>query len=118
MKTKPMSPSAHGIADYAFGLASLTVPALLGANKNTTRLYQAIGVEVLLYGALTDYRFALKRLLPLHMHRNIDVLNLAGIALLSACEQIKSDKRIFRFNLALLSVGLVSVLLTDWSNKR
>ena len=112
-----MSPSAHGIADYAFGLAALTVPALLGANKKTTQLYGAIGVEVLLYGALTNYRFAIKRLLPLHIHRNIDVVNLAGIALLGACEQIKTDKKIFRFNLALLGVGLVSVLLTDWNKK-
>ena len=117
-KTKPISPDLHGLADYAFALASATVPTVLGTEKKTIKLYQMIALQVFLYGAFSEHQFAIKRLIPLDIHRKIDLVNLAGIALLSANKKIRNDKNTLAFNLALLGVGLVNVWLTDWSGSK
>ena len=115
---KPISPANHGLLDYAFGLALLSVPALLGAEKKTVRLYGLIALEVFLYGALTKHKFAIKHLIPLKTHFGIDVINLATMALLSKKDDVKNHKNTLRFNLAMLGIGLTNVLLTDWKDKR
>jgi hypothetical protein len=114
---KPISIDQHGLVDYAFGFASATVPSLLGADKKTIRLYQMIAMQVFLYGALSKHRFALKPLITPDVHLKIDLVNLTGIALLSSYRKIRKDKKMLSFNLALLGIGLVNVLLTDWSGK-
>ena len=115
---KPLSPANHGLLDYAVGLAMLSVPVLLGAEKKIVRLYGLLALEIFLYGALTKHKFALKPLIPLKTHYGIDLVNIATMALLSKKDGIKNHKSTFRFNLAMLGIGLANVLLTDWKNKR
>jgi hypothetical protein len=114
---KPISLDQHGLADYAFALASATVPTLIGANKKAITLYQMIAIQVFLYGTLSKHKFALKPLISPETHRKIDIINLAGIALLSGYKKIRKDKKALPFNLALLGIGIANVLLTDWSGK-
>jgi hypothetical protein len=114
---KPISIDQHNLVDYAFAVASATVPTLIGADKKAVRLYQMIALQVFLYGALTEHRYALKPLISPETHRKIDLVNLTGIALLCGYRKVRKDKKLLSFNLALLGIGLVSVLLTDWSGK-
>jgi hypothetical protein len=118
MKNKPITPAIHGLGDYAFAIALLTMPGSLTANRKTAQLYRLIALEVLLYGALTKHRFALKPLISLNTHRNIDVGNLAGMALLNAVPGIRKNKQLLSFHLVMLGLGLANVLFTDWKSKR
>ena len=117
MKYKPITPAMHGLGDYAFAIALLTVPALLNANKKTVQLYRLIALEVLLYGTLSKHRFAIKPLIPLHIHRNIDIGNVVGMALLNSYSKIRNNKQVFSFNLTMLGTALVNVCFTDWKRK-
>ncbi|MEJ7557950.1 MAG: hypothetical protein WKF66_06545 [Pedobacter sp.] len=114
---KPISIDQHGLLDYAFGIAAATVPTLIGADKKVIRLYQGVAVQVLLYGALSKHRYALKPLIPSNIHLAIDIANLTGIALLSGYRKIRKDKNSLSFNLALLGIGLANVVLTNWTGK-
>ena len=117
MNIRKISPAIHGVADYGFALLSLTVPTLLGASKKTKKLYVLIALEVFLYGALTKHKYAIKGLISPNLHNKIDLSNLIGLALLSANKQIRRDKNIFVFNLALVALGLANVLVTDWKDE-
>jgi hypothetical protein len=114
---KPLTPDMHGLADYAFAVAAATVPTLLDADKKVIRIYQIVAGGVFLYGGLSKHRYALKPVIPMDAHRKIDLANLTGIALLSSYKKIRKDNKSLAFNLALLGIGIVNVMLTDWNNK-
>jgi hypothetical protein len=114
MKLKPITPAMHGLVDYAYATALLTVPGLIGCDRKTVRLYQGIAVEVFLYGALTKHRYALMPRIPMKAHRIIDVANLSTLSLLTAYKRIRRNPKAVAFNLGMVALGVTTVLLTQW----
>jgi hypothetical protein len=117
MKYKLITPAMHGLGDYAFAIALLTVPRLLNVNKKTVQLYRLIALEVLLYGTLSKYRFAVKPLIPLSIHRNIDIGNVAGMVLMNTCRRIRSNKQVLLFHMGMVGMALINVCFTDWKKE-
>jgi hypothetical protein len=117
MKNKPITAGAHGLTDYAFGLALLTVPKMLGSDKRTVQIYQAMAGQIFLYSALTKQPYALKQVLSLPTHKKIDILNLATLALFSAYKGVRANKNTLAFNIGMTVLGMVTVCLTDWKKQ-
>jgi hypothetical protein len=117
MNTKPISPKIHGLIDYAFALALLVVPELIGSQKKTRLLYKIIAGEVFLYSALSKHPYALKPLIPFRIHKKIDMVNLSGLALLGAYKGIHKHKPTLLFHAGMTVLGITTVLLTNWDNQ-
>jgi hypothetical protein len=117
MKRKPISPGVHSLTDYAFGIALMTVPALLNADKKTVLIYRALAMQILLYGGLTKQPYAIKPIIPLSLHRKIDIGNLAGLALLTGLAGIHKRKGVLGFHLGMTTLGLLNVVFTNWKNR-
>ena len=71
---KPISPKLHGIIDY------LTVPLLLAAGPlfqfggRAAQITSTVAGAVLVYSAATKYPPGLVKMIPLNIHRMIDVV--------------------------------------------
>ncbi|MCM2323567.1 MAG: hypothetical protein NDJ90_09940 [Oligoflexia bacterium] len=79
-----LSIRTHNILDYVIGVFLFFCPALFGfagidAARNT---FVALGVGLVAYSLLTDYRYSIVKLIPLSIHMGLDVA--IGVALLLA----------------------------------
>jgi hypothetical protein len=117
MKMKPISPAIHGLVDYAFAAALFAVPGLIDCNKKTVQLYKGLALEVFLYGALTRQPLSLLPVMPMKVHKLIDVANLSGLSLLTAYKGIRRNTKAVGFNLGMVALGIATVLLTQWRKK-
>ena len=117
MNNKPISPGMHGLTDYAFGLALMTVPKLLNADKRTIKIYQALAIQIFLYSAVTRQPYALMPLMPMRTHKKVDLVNLGSLALFSAYKRVRSNKHTHALNIGMTVLGLATVLLTNWKKQ-
>ena len=115
MKRKPISPLVHGIIDYTFALALLSVPSILKLSKKARSIYAADALTILSYSAFTKYPPSVKPVIPLPLHKKLDYASLALIGLEAGSKEIRKDKRALIFSAGMITAGLITVLLTDWN---
>jgi hypothetical protein len=116
--TRPITPRLHGLIDYGFVAVQALIPSLLGVNNKAVKLYQATAVNLFLYNALTDHPVSAKPLISYKTHGKIDVASVAGLALLTFYSGIRRDKKALSFHIALVSLAVINVFLTDWDAKQ
>jgi hypothetical protein len=83
MNTRFLSPTLHGIVDYAAAAGLLTMPFVLGLGTSSPLakwLAPATGIAVILTSLATNYRFGLFRVLPFKGHLAIDTAVAAAFA--------------------------------------
>lgn len=114
---KPITPKMHGLIDYAFAAALFTVPAWIGCNAKTVKLYRGIAVEVLLYGAMTRHSLAPVPVIPMKVHKVVDIVNLSALSLLTGYKGIRKNPKATGFNLGMVASGIAAVLLTQWKKR-
>jgi len=117
MKRKPITPAIHGLVDYAFAAALFAVPGLMGCNKKTVQLYRGLALEVFMYGALTRQPLGVLPMIPMKVHKLIDVANLSGLSVLTGYKGIRKNPKAVGFNLGMVALGITTVLLTQWPKK-
>ena len=113
--TKPITPKAHGILDYATAGATAAVSRWLGFSPpaRTTANAWAAGYSVL--SALTNYPFALKRAVPFKAHGAMDAIMAPLIPALPWLLGFARERRARNFFLGLAALTVVVTALTDWS---
>lgn len=114
MNTKPISPAAHGLLDYALVGSLLTLPAVLGLPKDVRKLYATEALTLLGYVAVTEHPAAVKPLIPFRTHGKIDPFNVAGFALQTFAKPFRRNKKATVFNVLFTALAGITVLLTDW----
>ncbi len=114
MNTKPISPKAHCLTDYALVSSLLVLPQLLGFNKKVKTIYAAEALTLLGYVAVTDSPVAVKPLIPFPVHGKIDPFNVGQFALQSFFKPFREDKKALIFNIGFTALAGITVLLTDW----
>ncbi len=111
---KLISPTVHGAIDYSSVGLLLLAPRLLGLRGRARTLSYFFGAAYLLVSALTDYKLALKRLIPFRAHGLIEIssapLLVALPLLLGAWKQPQARN----FFLALAGAVTAVYALTDW----
>lgn len=114
MSKKPISPNVHGAIDYSSVGLMLAAPKLLGLTGRASSLSLFFGATYAVVSALTDYKLAIKRIIPFRAHGLIEIssvpLLVALPLLLGAWKQAKA--RNFFLVLAATVVSVYS--LTDW----
>ncbi len=117
MNTKPISPKAHAIVDYALAGSLLILPTAFGFNKKVKTIYAVEGITLLGYLALTETPVAVKPVIPFTTHGKIDPFNIAQFALQTGLKPFRKDKKAMLFNIAFTAIAGITVLLTDWHGR-
>ena len=71
-----LSTRVHGIMDYLTGGLLIVVPYLLGFADGTAAQYvpQILGVAIIGMSLMTDYEYAVARVIPMGLHLGVDIL--------------------------------------------
>jgi len=85
---KPISPTVHGVVDYAFVAAGVVLPRLLGWDETSRRASDAVAGAALASSLMTDYGGGVFRLLPMRAHLALDAVN--TVALTGAASRAES----------------------------
>lgn len=117
MSTKPVSPAMHGIIDYTFSAALLTLPHIIKLNKKLKWLYAADAVNTALYSILTNYPLSIKHIIHYRTHRKLDIENIVALALATLYKPVRKSRRALGFHISIITAALLTVLLTDWKVK-
>lgn len=112
--SKPISPGAHSLIDYSFGLALAGIPQLAETSRKTSNVYYMLAGQVLLYSLLTKQPYAALPVVSFKTHKKIDIVNLCGLALFAAYKGVRKNKRALAATIGLTLLGVTTVLLTDW----
>jgi hypothetical protein len=95
--------------------ATIAAPKLLGFSSRAARTTYALAGGYLTLSALTNYRPALKRLVPFKTHGATDVVLGVLVPALPWVLGFAGDKRARNFFLALTGITMVVTALTDWN---
>lgn len=114
MSKKPISPTAHGALDYSSVGLMLAAPKLLGLKGAARTLSYLFGATYAVVSALTDYKPAIKRVIPFRVHGLIEICSVPALLalplMLGAWKQAKARN----FFLALSATVVTVYSLTDW----
>ena len=115
---KPISPTGHGILDYSTIAATAAAPRLLGMRgRAATTAYTLAGGYTAL-AALTDYKPAIKRAVPLRVHEAVDIGMGLVVPMLPWALGFARNRRARNFFLGLTAVTMAVTALTDWKPRR
>jgi hypothetical protein len=115
---KVISPTAHGIIDYAHAAFFFTVGVFCArSNKRAASAAFATSGFILAQSLLTDYRFGVRPVVPFETHGKMDAAFASSSWLIPRIFGFggTAAAKIFEMN----SLAEASVLeMTDWSNER
>lgn len=112
---KPISPTMHGVMDYATAAATMAVPRLMNFPERATRAADVLAGG---YGALssvTDYPLGAKRVVPFKGHGLAEAAVGLALPMLPWALGFASNKSARNFFLGLTAVTFIVAALTDWS---
>jgi hypothetical protein len=81
---KFLTPTLHGLGDYAAALVLIVAPFFLGLKEQSMIAHWASiasGVGLIIYSLLTDYTFSAAKVIPFKVHLVLD--SLAGLVLIA-----------------------------------
>ena len=115
---KVISPTTHGIIDYAHSAFFLTMGIICSrSNKRAAAAAFATGGFVLVQSLLTDYRFGAKPVIPFETHGKMDSVFASSSWMLPVLFGFRGTKaaKVFEIN----SLAEASVVgMTDWNSDR
>ncbi|QHS55138.1 hypothetical protein GWR56_06150 [Mucilaginibacter sp. 14171R-50] len=114
---KLISPKLHGIIDYLLILFLFASPTLFAMPNNvSTDTYLLAAVQLILT-IVTDYSFGMFRMVPLGVHRIIELIISLGL-IVSAFTLFQYDERSKPYYLGLGVIWFIAALFTDTDKKR
>jgi len=107
-----ISSKTHAILDYVVGILLIASPWLLGFADDSaaTVIPVLLGVSTLLYSLLTNYEYAMARVIPYKIHLTIDFA--AGFLLLASSWLFGFSDRIYLPHVILGAFEIIVVLLS------
>ena len=115
---KVISPTTHGVIDYAHAAFFLAVGLLCSrSNKRAAAAAFATSGYILGGALLTDYRYGLKPVIPFETHGQMDSIFASSSWMVPLAFGFRGTKaaRVFELN----SLAEASVVgMTDWSSQR
>ncbi len=110
---KFLTPTLHGLGDYAAALVLIVAPFFLGLKEQSMIAHWASiagGIGLIIYSLLTDYTFSVAKVIPFKTHLVLD--SLAGLVLIALALLLELDV-VGRTYLIVMGAGvLLFVLVT------
>lgn len=114
MKYRILTPTIHGLLDYAAAAGLILLPFILGLGE-TSAIAQWLsivgGIGLIAYSLATDYAFGVFGVIPMHVHLMLDVL--AAIVLAAAPYLFGWTGLTFAYYLVMSAGVLVVVALSE-----
>jgi hypothetical protein len=111
---KPVSPALHGLLDYGIAAGNLVLPSLLGMSGRARAVFGAFGVQVAVVNALTAQPYAVQRLIPLRVHRRVDLAGAPAYVAVPLLTGAVRERRARVYWFATTAALLALYVLTDW----
>lgn len=113
---RPISPTAHGVMDYATVAATAAVPRLLHFSPRATRTADVLAGGYGMLSGMTDYPLGVRRVVPFRGHGIAEALVGVALPVLPWALGFADDKRARNFLLGLTAMTFLVAALTDWSD--
>jgi hypothetical protein len=114
---KPISPTLHGVLDYATVATTLLAPRLLDFPEPAARASRLLAGSYLGLSLLTDYPLAARRVVPFKAHGAAEVASGMVLPMLPWALGFAGDRTARNFFLGLTAVTAVVASLTDWDKE-
>ena len=111
---KPISPTMHGVIDYATVAATAALPRLMNFPKRATRACDVLAGGYGGLSAVTDYPLAAKRAVPFKAHGAVEAVTGLALPMLPWVLGFSEHKAARNFFLGLTAITFVVAALTDW----
>lgn len=111
---RPITPTMHGVLDYATVAATAAAPRLFGFSPAAARACDALAVGYLGLSLVTDYPLAAKPVLPFKAHGAAEAASGLLLPTLPWVLGFSHDRAARNFFLGLTAVTFVVASLTDW----
>jgi hypothetical protein len=113
---KPISPTMHGILDYATSMAVATAPYAMNFPKPAKRLCQSLAVGYTGLSAVTNYPASAKRMIPFKVHGATELAIAAALPAMPWVLGFSDHKAARNLCFGLAAMTLVVSALTDWDS--
>ena len=115
---KPISPTVHGIMDYATVVGTVAAPSVFKMPDRAANVAYGLAASILGLAAFTDFKPAVKRALPLKAHGIAD--SALGLALpaLPWMLGFSKNRKARNFFLGLTAMMALTTALTDWGGQK
>jgi hypothetical protein len=107
---KFLTPTLHGLGDYAAAAVLIIAPFILGINEQSLIAHWASiagGIGLIIYSLLTDYTFSVAKVIPFKTHLVLD--SLAGLVLIVFALLLELDI-VARTYLIVMGAGVLLVV--------
>jgi hypothetical protein len=117
MMRKPISPTMHGVLDYATSAAVAAVPHAMNFPKPAKRLCESLAMGYTGLSVMTDYPPSLKRAVPFKAHGAAELAIAAALPAMPWVLGFAQHKAARNFCFGLAAMTLVVAALTDWDGE-
>ena len=114
MAKRPFGPREHCAIDYGFVATLLAAPSLFGLKDSARTLCYLFGGAAGVLTALTNQPFAWRRVVPFHVHGEVDTPFVPTLLLLPWATGALKERNAVRFFFSFAAVVLTNYLLTDY----
>lgn len=115
MYKRPIGPTAHGAVDYAFAAMNTMAPALFGLTVPAKAICYGFAASQGLLNALTDHPLAVKKVVPLRVHGEVETPYLPAILALPWITGALKQRNARMYFGAFFAVACANYFLTDYN---
>src|SRR5215211_5486369 len=112
---KPLTPAMHGAMDYATAIGVTAAPSLLKLPPKVSGLAYGVATGILGLAAFTNFKPAIKRVVPLRAHEMADATLGMTLPALPFILGFGKNKVARNFFLGLTAMLALNTVLTDWN---
>lgn len=109
----PITPTAHGVADYVSALTFVAAPSALGMSPRAATLSRSLGGSYTALSAATAYPLGVVKLIPFPTHLTLDAALGLGLAAAPWLFGFAADRAGRNFFLGMAAVTAVVTSLTQ-----
>ncbi len=112
---KPISPTMHGVIDYATVATTAAVPRLMGFPRQAEQLCYALAGGYGGLSSVTNYPLAVKRAVPFKMHGAAEAAVGLALPFMPWLLGFARHRGARNFFLGLTALTALTAALTDWN---
>lgn len=116
-RPKPITPTMHGVLDYATSAAVAAAPYMLDLPKPARRLCNSLALGYTGLSAMTDYPPSAYRAVPFRMHGAAELAIAAALPAMPWVLGFADHKAARNLCFGLAAMTLVVSALTDWDGE-
>lgn len=113
---KPITPTMHGMLDYATSAAVMAAPRIWDMPDNAKRLFDTLAVGYTGLSGVTDYPLSVRRTVPFKAHGAAEAVIGVALPVLPYVLGFSHNKPARNLCFGLAALTFIVASLTDWNS--